>query len=175
MRLFHISEDSNVKEFVPRKSYRDDMKESPPVVWAVNEKCMVNFLTPRDCPRLTYHIGPETTEVEKEMFFSSKKVDHVVIIEHDWYERMKNTTLYIYEFEREHFYLQDTIAGYYVSEHTEIPIAVHEVTDLFSALAKCNVEVRLLPRLWDMRKKIIDSNLNYSLCRMKFAQKALTP
>jgi len=68
-----------------------------------------------------------------------------VVIESKWYEEMKNTKLYIYEFDTKDFYLQDGIAGYYVSEKTQEPIAVTEVDDLFKALYERNVEFRVVP------------------------------
>jgi len=169
MRLFHISEEENIKTFVPRKPTRDDLKDSPPLVWAIDEKRMVNFFTPRNCPRLTYHIGPETSQEDKMEFFSGN--DHILIIESDWFKRIQETTLYIYEFDSKDFYLQDDIAGYYVSEKTQEPIHVHVIDDLFKALADRNVEVRIVSELWTMRERIINSTLNYSLCRMKFARK----
>src|SRR5690606_39288884 len=102
------------------------------LVWAINEVCLPNFLTPRNCPRVTYHCNENTTENDKEMYLSSKTISHVVAIEHKWFEMMKNTTLYLYEFETKDYYLQDRGAGYYVdrkstrlnSSHVKISYAV---------------------------------------------------
>lgn len=169
MRLFHISEEKNINEFKPRPPLREDLKDSPPLVWAIDERRMVNFFTPRNCPRLTYHIGEKSSQEDIANFFSDS--EHVLIIEHNWLRRMQETRLYVYEFETKNFYLQDEIAGYYVSESVEKPICVHIYDDLFKALEERHIEVRLVNELWTMREKIINSSLNYSLCRMKYVKK----
>lgn len=172
MRLFHISEEPDIKVFKPRKPYRLDLQNSPPLVWAITEKCLVNFLTPRECPRLTYHIGEKTSDDDKKKFFSAKDVNHVVVIESAWLNKLLHTTLYIYEFETSNFYLQDQIAGYYVSEYEEKPIDVITVDDIMNEHIIRKTEFRIMPSLWDLREAIINSTLNYSLCRLKNAKGA---
>lgn len=56
MRLFHVSEESDIREFIPRIPDRDDLDKNVGLVWAINEKRLPNFLTPRNCPRVTYYI-----------------------------------------------------------------------------------------------------------------------
>ena len=168
MKLFHVSEESDIAEFVPRTPLRDDMDKSKGLVWALNERCLPNFLTPRDCPRVAYHINEQTTPEDIAKFFSSAS-HHVVAIEHDWYERMAKTTLYLYEFDPQNFCLQDRQAGYYVSEQVEKPISVTKITNLFEELFKRGVEVRILDNLWDFGEKVQQSTLNWSLCRMRNA------
>jgi hypothetical protein len=165
MKLFHISEEPNITEFIPRTPTRKDMDKSKGLVWALNERCLPNFLTPRDCPRVTYHAQEKTTAEDIAKFFSSTS-RHAVAIEHGWYERMTKTTLYIYEFNPQNFYLQDQIAGYYVSEQVENPISVTKITNLFGELFKRNVEIRLLNNLWQLGEAVQKSTLNWSLCRM---------
>lgn len=171
MKLFHVSEESDIKVFKPRKPYRNDMQHSPALVWAVDEKRLPNFLTPRDCPRVTYHI-PENFEGDiGEGLFSSSTVTHVVAIESEWFNIMKNTVLYLYEFDSESFYLQDETAGYYVSEKEQYPLQVVEISDSFKELFDRNVEVRILDNLIDLRDRIIKTPLNWSMCRMGNAEK----
>ena len=62
MRLFHVSEESNIQIFEPRIPTREDLDKNIGLVWAIDEKRLPNFLTPRNCPRITYHIGKDTTE-----------------------------------------------------------------------------------------------------------------
>ncbi len=172
MRLFHISEEPDINIFKPRKPYRIDLQDSPPLVWAITEKCMVNFLTPRECPRLTYHIGEKTSDEDINKFFSTKEVNHVVVIESDWLNKLLQTTLYIYEFETTNFYLQDQTAGYYVSEYEEKPIDVITVNDIMNEHIIRKTEFRIIPSLWDLREEIVKSTLNFSLCRLKNAKDA---
>ncbi|WP_017414006.1 DUF6886 family protein [Clostridium tunisiense] len=169
MRLFHVSEENNIKIFQPRLPYRDDLDKSKGLVWAVNEECLPNFLTPRECPRVAYHWGSLSTSEDKDKYFTSKSCNHVVAIEYKWFEVMKNTTLYLYEFSPSKFYLQDETAGYYVSEAAEVPINQIIIDDIFAALFKRNVELRVVDNLWHLSSEIQKTSLNWSMCRMKNA------
>lgn len=171
MKLYHISEEKNITTFSPRKSYRYDMQDTPPVVWAVNQRCLPNFLMPRDCPRVTYHVAKNTTSKDINRHISSSECTHVVAIEKAWFNQMLETTLYIYEFNSENFYLQDPVAGYYISESEEVPIHKHVINNAFDELLERQIEVRVLPELWKLANEIKSSTFNWSLCRMKNAQK----
>lgn len=166
MRLFHVSEEADIEVFKPRTPVRDDLNKSVGLVWAIDEARLPNFLTPRNCPRVTYHIGPDTTEENINTYFTTKGVKHCVIIEQQWFEIMKNTTLYLYEFDIKDFELQDNIAGYYISKVEQIPIKTYVVSDLFQALFDRNVELRIVDNLWDISDKIQKTSLNWSMCRM---------
>ena len=83
---------------------------------------------------------------------------------------MRSTTLYLYRFDPQNFYLQDEIAGYYVSKQTQTPIGKIQIDDLFAELRKKNIEVRLVNNLWQLRDAVVNSTLNYSICGMRFAQ-----
>jgi len=169
MRLFHVSEEPGICRFVPRIPVRSDLDQSKGLVWAINDQCLPNFLTPRECPRVTYHTGEKTAMEDIARFFASSQ-RHCVAIEHAWYDRMKDTTLYLYEFDPQNFYLQDACAGYYVSEQTETPIGITQVDDLFGALFKRDVELRLVNNLWALADAVKRSTLNYSICDMANAQ-----
>lgn len=170
MRLFHVSEESNIMEFEPRIPARKDLDKNIGLVWAIDEAHLPNFLTPRDCPRVTYHIGENTTANDRINFFSSVTMNYGIVVENKWFNAIKSTKLYLYEFNPVDFALQDEVAGYYVAKAKQIPIAKYELTDLFSELIKRNVEIRLVDNLWDFVDKVKESTLNWSLCRMAFAQ-----
>lgn len=169
MRLFHVSEESNIEIFNPRKPERDDLDKSVGLVWAITEDCLPNFLTPRNCPRVTYHIGKNTVTSDIEKYISSSSSSHVIVIENSWFDIMKNTTLYLYEFDPEHFELQDEVAGYYVSKIPQRPKSKLIVNDLFHELFSRNVELRIVDNLWDICNKIKGSSFHWSMCRMGFA------
>ncbi|MBQ8740147.1 MAG: hypothetical protein IJY79_01190 [Clostridia bacterium] len=170
MRLFHVSEEENIEIFKPRLPTRNDLDQNIGLVWAIDEARLPNFLTPRNCPRVTYHIGDNTTPQDIKKFFSSATQTHVVVVESKWLNAMQNTTLYVYEFDTKDFILQDNIAGYYVSKTAQIPIAKYKYNDLISELASRNVEIRIVDNLWDIAEEVKNSTLNWSLCRMSFAQ-----
>jgi len=169
MRLFHVSEESSIDVFIPRTPEREDLDRSKGLVWALNERCLPNYLLPRDCPRVTYHTSEKTTQDDIIKFFSSSS-RHCVAIENGWYERMRKTSLYLYEFDASYFYLHDEVAGYYVSERTEIPNSVAKLDDLFGELFKRNIEIRILNDLWTLGNAVQQSTLNWSLCRMANAK-----
>nr|WP_144920986.1 DUF6886 family protein [Paenibacillus bovis] len=171
MRLFHVSEEDDIPIFVPRIPNRNDLDQQKGLVWAINEQCLPNYLTPRNCPRVTFHCNENTTEYDKKTYLSSETINHVIAIEHKWFERMKNTTLYLYEFETTDFYLQDRCAGYYVSEKAQVPINKIIIDDLFKELINRNVEVRIIDNLWDLCNKIQNTSFNWSMCRMGFAER----
>lgn len=170
MRLFHVSEEENIEIFLPRIPDRNDLDKTVGLVWAIDERRLPNFLTPRNCPRVTYHIGKNTSESDKDRFFTSSTVNHVVVIEHDWFDRMRNTTLYLYEFDPSDFELQDEIAGYYVAKTAQKPIAKYKIDDLFAELTARNIEIRITDNLWKIADEVKTSTLNWSLCRMKNAK-----
>ena len=169
MRLFHVSEDPNIQVFHPRLPTRQDLDPNTGLVWAIDEARLPNFLTPRDCPRVTYHVGPQTTEADKKQFFSSSGVRHAVVIERKWYTAMQKSALYVYEFDTRDFVLQDTVAGYYVAVTTQYPIRKYVLPDLFAELMNRNIEIRIVDQLWDMAEAVRTSSLNWSLCRMRNA------
>lgn len=93
MRLFHVSEEADIAEFAPRLPLRDDLDKSKALVWAINEKFLPNFLTPRDCPRVAFYACKEAAQHDIESFFSSSS-RHCVAIEQAWHERMLKTSLF---------------------------------------------------------------------------------
>jgi len=169
MNLFHVSEEPSIAQFIPRIPLRADLDKSKGLVWAIDEHHLPNFLTPRECPRVTYRAGEGTTQEDIERFFSSP-CRHCVAIEHIWFERMRNTSLYIYEFDPANFYLQDACAGYYVSERIEVPIGKTQIDDLFGELFRRGSEVRLLNNLWLLADAVVQSTLEFSICDMANAQ-----
>lgn len=166
MRLFHVSEEPGIRVFEPRLPSRRDLDPTVGLVWAIDEARLPNFLTPRDCPRVTYHVGAETTVRDRQRFFSSTSARHAVIVESAWLRRICETTLYLYEFDTRDFELQDDIAGYYVATVSQYPISCTRVTDLLDELTKRRIEIRVVDHLWDMADAVKTSTLNWSLCRM---------
>ena len=76
LRLFHVSEEPDIRVFEPRLPTRRDLDPEIGLVWAIDEARLPNFLTPRDCPRVTYHVGEQTTEEDRKTFFTSAGSSH---------------------------------------------------------------------------------------------------
>lgn len=170
MRLFHVSEEAGILQFEPRTPQRTDLDQNTGLIWAIDEAHLPNFLTPRNCPRVTYQIGKDTNKRDRHKFFSSPTMTHAVVIESKWFETMQSTILYLYEFDCQDFLLQDEAAGYYVAKSTQIPKATYELHHLISELIKRNVEVRIVDHLWHLANDVKASTLEWSLCRMGFSQ-----
>ncbi|MHB1485770.1 MAG: DUF6886 family protein [Saccharofermentanales bacterium] len=169
MRVYHVSEEPNIKEFLPRLPTRNDMNPNIGLVWALCERTLPNFLTPRDCPRVCYHVGRNTSQSDIQKYML-ENCSHVVIIEKNWLEQLRNTVLYVYEFDDTDFYLQDECAGYYVSEKKQLPCAVNKIDDIELEVKKHNTELRTVDNLWNIAEEIKGTKLNWSLCRMAFAK-----
>ena len=69
-RLFHVSEEAGIVRFEPRPAPSPDAGVEGDAVWAVAQSHLVNFLTPRDCPRITFRAGPDTSEADRARFLA---------------------------------------------------------------------------------------------------------
>ncbi len=169
MRLFHVSENPDITVFEPRLPTRTDLESDIPLVWAIDEEHLPNFLTPRDCPRVGYRAGANPSASDLDRFFTSPLQRHVLVIESGWFEIMGRTTLWLYEFDPAGFILQDRNAGYYTAQTAQIPTGKYALTDLFGELFRRGVELRITDNLWKIADALQASTLEWSLCRMKNA------
>ena len=161
--LFHVSEEPSIARFEPRPSpYADG-----PVVWAIDAERLRNYLLPRDCPRVTYYAGRETTAADVERFLGSSPA--VIAVESAWLERLRSCRLYCYHLPPETFACIDECAGYFVSREPVVPTRVQVVDDLLAALLGRGVELRFVPDLWLLRDAVVSSTLLFSLIRMRNA------
>ena len=170
-RLFHVSDQAGIARFEPRlspspNSFAGDDK----VVYAIAESLLHNYLFPRDCPRVTFYAGEETTQADVDRFWQVSTAKYIVAIESCWVPHMLGARLYCYEFSVENFERTDEIARYYLSREAVEPISVTVYDDLFLALAQRDVEIRILPTLWPLRDAVVESSVNFSIIRMRNAQ-----
>jgi len=161
--LFHISEDGGIARFEPRPSeYTAD-----PVVWSIDNERLRNYLLPRDCPRVTFYAGPQTTADDRERFLGASHA--VVAIEEGWLERLRASRLFCYHLPRGTFECIDTGAGYYVSRVPVMPTQVDVIDDAIAELGRRNVELRIESNLWPLRDAVASSTLLFSIIRMRNA------
>ena len=161
--LFHISEESDIARFEPRPSeYTSDL-----VVWAIEGRRLCNYLLPRDCPRVTYYAGADSTAADVERFLGTSAA--VVAIESDWLERARSSRLYCYHMPPETFECIDQCSGYFVSRAPVVPSRVEIVNNPLDALQRSGAELRVLPNLWPLRDAIVVSSLQFSFIRMRNA------
>jgi len=166
-RLFHASEEAGILRFEPRPSPTPHPDVDRPCVWAVAESHLVNFLTPRDCPRITFGAGPDTTQADKDRFMFGAR--RVVAFEAAWLERLKGATLHIYEMPTETFRQVDAGAAFWVSYDAVSPIEEREQTGLLGALVEAGAEVRILQDFWALSDAVAASTLEFSIMRFRNA------
>ena len=170
MRLFHVSEEENIAVFEPRLPKRTDMDHAKAVVWAVEEAFLPLYLAPRDCPRVVYRAGEKAEAQDVDRYCALPEGQFVTVIEKDWLECLQHTTLYLYEFDTKDFALQDAVAGFYIAESPQIPIARHILSDIMGALEQKKAELRTVDNLWELVDGIQTSTLDWFISRMRFAK-----
>lgn len=161
--LFHVSEEPDIEVFEPRPSEY----VSEPVVWAITADRLHNYLVPRDCPRVTYYAGPQTSAADVERFLGSSRA--VVAVESNWFEHLRSCRLYCYHLPPGTFECIDECAGYFVSRVAVAPARVEVIDDPTAELLKHDVEVRFVPDLWSLRDAVVASTLQFSIIRMRNA------
>jgi len=161
--LFHVSEEPGITRFDPRASeYTEDL-----VVWAIEESRVVNYLVPRDCPRVTFYAGRDASAVDVERFLGASTA--VVAVEDGWLDRLRACRLYRYLMPPDTFECLDACAGYFVSRVAVVPSRVEAIEDPIVEIARRGVELRFLPNLWALRDAVVASSLQFSMIRMRNA------
>jgi hypothetical protein len=167
--LFHVSEESGIERFEPRPSPSTDGA----VVWAVDADRLRNYMLPRQCPRVTFYAGPETTATDVERFLGSSPA--VIAVESAWLERLRSCRLYCYHLPPETFACVDEWAGYFVSRRPVVPACVQVIDDPFAAMLARGVELRFVPSLWPLRDAVVASTLRFSIIRIRNALPRTSP
>ena len=169
MSLYHLSDDPGIARFDPRPS----AYTAQPVVWAIAPERVVNYLTPRDCPRVCFRSGPESSAADVERYLGGDTA--VVAIESAWLERLRTGKLHRYVLPHDGFTLADESAGYWVSHGPVTPLGVDVLDDLPAAIANEGAALRVVPSLWDLHDAVRTSSLVYSMIRMRNAVGRASP
>lgn len=169
--LYHFSENPEIRQFSPRPSPSETAAEMPPMVWAIHESRVYNYLLPRDCPRISFYSSSSSTpeEIERLMGFDGG-CKAVIAFEAAWVERIRKAELYRYTMPSETFTPYLNGAGYWLSHEMIIPIRCEKISDLLGELIAQNVEVRIVASLWPLHDAIKTSSMGFSCIRMKYAQ-----
>jgi hypothetical protein len=162
MRLYHVSEQGDIDAFEPRFPPTPTASATYPVVWAVDEPRLVNYLVPRECPRVTFYVSPRTTAGDRLRFFGDEPVHSVVAIEAGWLQRAIETALWVYELPSHSFACADQTAGYFVSRESVVPASRRLVVNPLLELANAGAELRVLPSLQALAAEVTGSSLAFS-------------
>lgn len=160
MRLFHFSEEPDIAVFDPIDGS----------VWAIDAEMAVNYLFPRECPRVTFGAWAATTEADR-AWFESIACDsrRVLAIEETWMGRLRSCELVQYEFEATGFELRDDAAGYWVSARSQVPIRVELVSNLEEAIEQADGRLVRQGSLWPVIDRVARSSLRFSIIRARNA------
>lgn len=162
-KLFHLSDDPAIVRFEPRAS---DYTESA-VVWAIEESRLVNYLLPRECPRVCLRAGSQSAASDVAHFLGTDAV--VIAIERAWLARLQAARLHCYTMPAACFTLHDASAGYWVADQAVTPLGVETLSDLPAAIAAHGATLRVLPSLWTLRDAVVGSSLVVSIIRLRNA------
>ncbi|WP_079910864.1 DUF6886 family protein [Paenibacillus sp. 32352] len=166
--LYHFSEEPDIRSFVPRTlEYRP---EEPAQVWAIDGFHAAHYYFPRNCPRVCIWADTGTSDEDKHRFFGQSSVPRMMAIETEWLEAMRDTKLYRYSFHDRDFKLYDANAGYYTSLQEVSPVSVEPVGDLLTEIGRAGIELRITPSLLSLREAVLQSTVNFSMIRMKYAK-----
>lgn len=161
--LYHFSERPDIVRFEPRI-----IEGCPePVVWAINAARQCNYLLPRDCPRVTFYAGPNTSAADSRQFLVDQSA--IVAIESAWRQRVETTAIHRYHLPPDDFICIDAPAGYHVSRRAVVPDRIELIRNLPSAIQAAGAALRSYPSLWPLHDAIVSSTLTYSMIRMRNA------
>lgn len=170
--LFHVSEIEGITRFEPRLARPRPGAPDGEIVWAIDGAHLFTYLLPRDCPRMTFWAKPDSAERDVLRFLGSSTARHVLCIDSGWLARAMNHRLYIYALPADTFKLEDANAGHYVSRQAVMPSSVQVIDQPLAHLVQRDVELRVMPSLWELREAVLDSTLNFSITRMRNAAPA---
>ena len=161
--VYHVSEEPNIEVFEPRRIE----SAGEPLVWAIDDARLRNYLMPRECPRVTFYAGPRTSAGDRERFLGSSPA--VVAIEAAWFQRLQSCRLFCYHLPADDFTTYDETAGYLVCRIPVKPSSVERIDDAVAAILQRGVELRILPSLWPLRDAVVESTLEFSVIRWRNA------
>ena len=168
MNLYHISETPDIKFFEPRPAQERSGVEGE-VVWAIDREHLPNYLLPRDCPRVTFRAIEASSVKDVEQLVGPGNPKRVIAIESGWVERVLAQRLVCYEFDSQSFELHDKGAGYWVSRQGIAPQSEREIVTPLVTLLEEEIELRIMPSLWELREAVANSSLEFSIIRMRNA------
>lgn len=171
-KLWHVSETQGIDRFEPRKPAISSTGVTAQVVWAIADEYLVNYLLPRDCPRVCMRVGPGTTDTDRLRHLGATNASAVIFIEDGWYARATQTALWLYELPAATFRCVDENAGYYLSETCVVPKSATSVRAPLKLMAERGAELRVVPNLRPVAAEVAASTLAFSVIRLRNAASA---
>src|SRR5260221_12654445 len=89
--LWHASDDPNIEIFRPHRAPTAQVDDD--LVWAIDDAHVPAYWFPRDCPRATFWIGPNTNAEDIAWMIGATRVH---AIEWAWWEGFRTARVYLY-------------------------------------------------------------------------------
>jgi hypothetical protein len=163
--LWHLSENGSIARFEPRAV--PDHDSPAPLVWAIDSEHVPAYWFPRDLPRGTFWAVETTTDEDVDRFLTGDRARRVHAIESSWLDAMRRATVFAYRLPPETFEKYGRAAGYFVSREPVEPLEVVRLDDLIARHAEAGIELRIVPDLWPLWERVIDSTLEFSGIRLR--------
>src|SRR6266545_6457092 len=125
MPLWHSSEDPLIEIFHPHRAPTAQIDDD--LVWVVDDEHVPAYWFPRDCPRATFWIGPNTSAADIAWLNGATRVH---AIEWAWWERFRAARVFLYRMPADTFVVHNAGAGYWVSRASVTPVARVEIEDV---------------------------------------------
>lgn len=171
--VLHFSEDPTIARFRPHVAAT--ARESQPYVWAVNAAQAPAYWFPRDCPRVMAWPGPRSTPGDIARIIGPGGGSRVHAVEFGWLERIRTTPLYAYRLPAAAF----RPFGAPDADEPHAMVSTEEVRPLGPAVpvgdllihhAEAGIQLRVLPRLWELLDAVTTASLQFSAIRMRNAR-----
>ena len=164
--LFHVSDAGPLREMTPRPSPTGTSYAGRPLVWAVDAERLVNYLLPRDCPRVCW--------------LPADGAARVVAVEAGWVGRLggagrAGAGLHVHRLDPAGFRSLDEPggewdgSGYWVSDRTATVVEVSRVDDCRAALAARGADLLVVDDLWPLVDQVVSAGVEFSAIRMRNA------
>lgn len=175
MRLFHFSEDGDIRQFHPRPVRKPALRRAGqewlngPLVWAIGQDHQRLYLFPRECPRIVIWAHDGSTDEDREVWLAAMPppMQAVAYVETAWAARLQSAGIHRYEMPQQSFESIDD-AGMFVSHQAVRPLRRDTLSDLPRALAECGTQLRIVDSLQPLRG-VWDSSLHASGIRLRNA------
>lgn len=157
MKVFHFSDDGGIARFVPRAVSVPSRRPpgldwlNGPLVWAVDETRQGAYLFPRDCPRIILWATNDTTDEDRVRWLGAGGVGMLAYVESEWLDRLRQASLFRYEFSAGSFEPVPGDPWMLVSRRPEVPMRVTRFDELTEALQEAGVELTPVPSLEPLR------------------------
>lgn len=167
VQLWHVSDDPDITAFEPRWPPTAQTGVDRPVVWAVDDQHLSNYLFPRECPRVC--VRRSAGSAHETAYFERTSVSAVFYIEEGWLERCQRAELWLYRMPNKPFLRIDATAGYYVANESVVPVSNTPLSKPLEELVRRGGELHVVSRLRTVADQVVMTDLPFSVIRLRNA------